>query len=64
MHQGMRILGLGLMTAMWFGVGAGARAQEVNLMQGVTPRPGDERMTGPNQFKKNGPWKIGIATLA
>src|ERR1700692_3732472 len=61
MHQGMRILGLGLMAAIWLGVGPGARAQEVNLMQGVTPRPGDERMTAPNQFKKNGPWKIGMS---
>ena len=42
MQQGMRILGLGLMTALWLGIGTGARAQEVNLMQGVTPRPGDD----------------------
>lgn len=61
MHQGMRILGLGLMTALWLGVGTGARAQEVNLMQGVTPRLGDDRMTVANQFKKNGPWKIGMS---
>jgi len=30
-------------------------------MQGVTPRPGDERMTAPDQFKKNGQWKIGMS---
>jgi ribose transport system substrate-binding protein len=61
MQQGMRILGLGLMTALWLGIGTGARAQEVNLMQGVTPRPGDDRMTAANQFKKNGPWKVGMS---
>ena len=60
MHQGMRALGLGLMATIWLGLGA-AQAEEVNLMQGVAPRPGDERMTAPNQFKKNGPWKIGMS---
>jgi ribose transport system substrate-binding protein len=40
---------------------ASATAQEVKLMDGVTPRPGDTRKTAPNAFKKNAPWKIGMS---
>lgn len=60
MHQGLRALVFGLTATAWIGAGS-VRAQEVNLMQGVTPRPGDDRMTAPNQFKKSGPWKIGMS---
>lgn len=60
MHQGLKLLGMGLIVAT-VAAWTEASAQEVNLMQGVTPRPGDERMTAPDQFKKNGPWKIGMS---
>ncbi|WP_018183154.1 ABC transporter substrate-binding protein [Kaistia granuli] len=36
-------------------------AEEVNLMKGVIPREGDDRMTTADQFKKPGPWKIGMS---
>lgn len=42
-------------------LGANALADEVKLMNGVTPRPGDTRMTPANAFKKAGPWKIGMS---
>lgn len=40
---------------------AAAQAQDVKLMEGVTPRPGDSRQTKPNEFKKNPPWKVGMS---
>ncbi|SEM05064.1 monosaccharide ABC transporter substrate-binding protein, CUT2 family [Variovorax sp. YR750] len=50
------LLAVGLMAAA-----LGVHAQDVKLMDGVTPRPGDTRTTKPNEFKKNGPWKIGMS---
>jgi ribose transport system substrate-binding protein len=41
--------------------GAAGQAQEVKLMDGVTPRSGDARQTKPNEFKKEAPWKIGMS---
>ena len=38
-----------------------AIGQEVKLMDGVTPRPGDTNMTKAGAFKKEGPWKIGMS---
>jgi ribose transport system substrate-binding protein len=40
---------------------AAAYAQDVKLMDGVTPRAGDTRMTKPGEFKKNEPWRIGMS---
>jgi ribose transport system substrate-binding protein len=42
-------------------VGTNAVAQEVKLMDGVTPRPQDTRKTKVGEFKKTGPWKIGMS---
>lgn len=42
-------------------LGAPALAQDVKLMDGVTPRPGDAATTAPGAFKKNAPWKIGMS---
>jgi ribose transport system substrate-binding protein len=38
-----------------------ALSQEVSLMNGVIPRPGDNRKTTEGQYKKQGPWKIGMS---
>jgi ribose transport system substrate-binding protein len=61
MRAALRNVGLGLLLATTMLVAGAASAQEVKLMDGVTPRPGDARMTQPNQFKKDGPWKIGMS---
>ncbi|MCX5513991.1 ABC transporter substrate-binding protein [Kaistia algarum] len=57
----LRKYGVGALFATTVFVGAAAQAQEVQLMDGVTPRPGDDRMTSADQFKKDGPWKIGMS---
>lgn len=36
-------------------------SQDVKLMEGVTPRPGDTRSSKAGEFKKNPPWKIGMS---
>lgn len=38
-----------------------AQAQDVKLMEGVSPRPGDTRKTKPDEFKKTAPWRIGMS---
>lgn len=60
MRRTLMNLGLGLLLATTAVVGA-ASAQEVNLMNGVTPRPGDDQMVAADTFKKDGPWKIGMS---
>lgn len=56
----LRKLGVGtiLATAMFAG---SALAQDVNLMDGVLPRPGDDRVVEAGAFKKDGPWTIGMS---
>jgi ribose transport system substrate-binding protein len=49
-----------LLAATVLMVGA-SHAQDVKLMEGVTPRAGETRMTKPNEFKKAPPWKIGMS---
>jgi ribose transport system substrate-binding protein len=49
------------LLAMAVVVGTNAVAQEVKLMDGVTPRPEDTRKTKVGEFKKTGPWKIGMS---
>ena len=50
----------GAVLALTLSAGA-TYAQEVKLMDGVTPRPGDARKTKADEFKKNAPWKIGMS---
>jgi ribose transport system substrate-binding protein len=50
-----------VLTAFTIVTAVSVQAQEVNLMDGVTPRPGDTNMTKANAFKKEGPWKIGMS---
>jgi hypothetical protein len=33
-------------------------AQELSLMNGVVPKPGDNQKTAIDKYKKKGPWKI------
>lgn len=51
----------GALMAISLMVGVAVHAQDVKLMDGVNPRPGDARMTKPGEFKKNEPWKIGMS---
>lgn len=60
MRGALKKFGVGLLFATTMLVGA-ASAQDVQLMNGVVPRPGDDRKTELNQFKKDGPWKIGMS---
>lgn len=41
--------------------GVAANAQDVRLMEGVTPRPGDARKTKTDEFQRKPPWKIGMS---
>jgi ribose transport system substrate-binding protein len=41
--------------------GSAAWAQDVKLMKGVEPRPGDTRVTKADAFKKKTPWTIGMS---
>lgn len=49
------------LLAMTVMVSTAGQAQDVKLMDGVTPKPGDTRMTKSGEFKKNAPWKIGMS---
>lgn len=49
------------LLAMTVMAAAAGHAQDVKLMDGVTPRPGDARMTKSGEFKKTTPWKIGMS---
>lgn len=40
---------------------AAVQAQDVKLMEGVSPRPGDTRQTKAGEFKKAPPWRIGMS---
>ena len=57
----IRNIGLGFLLTAATVAGSLARADDVKLMEGVTPRPGDTHMTSINQFKKAPPWKIGMS---
>ncbi|KVQ18857.1 ABC transporter substrate-binding protein [Burkholderia cepacia] len=51
-----------LICAIGFAVAAApAAADDVQLMKGVVPRQDDNSLTRPDQFKKKGPWKIGMS---
>lgn len=54
-------LSRGTLIALAVFAGTAGQAQEVKLMDGVTPRPGDARKTKIGEFKKAGPWKIGMS---
>jgi ribose transport system substrate-binding protein len=53
-----RVLSAGLLIAPFC---LSVLAQEVSLMKGVVPRSQDNPQTEVNQFKKRGPWKIGMS---
>lgn len=63
MRKSITKAGLGVLLATTVCLATAAVAQDTNvkLMEGAAPRLGDERMTAPNQFKKAGPWKIGMS---
>lgn len=61
MGKSLKLTGLGVFMIAALAVHGVARADEVKLMEGVVPRPGDSQMTALNKFKKPPPWKIGMS---
>ena len=55
------VLGHGALLAAAMLTVSAVQAQDVKLMDGVKPKPGDTRVTKPGEFKKNTPWKIGMS---
>jgi ribose transport system substrate-binding protein len=50
-----------LRSLIFIGCSLPISAQEVALMNGVVPKPGDNQKTIVDKYKKKGPWKIGMS---
>ncbi len=57
----LRSYGLGVLVVATLGCTAGAFAEDVSLLEGVTPHAGSNPLTEANKYKKDGPWVIGMS---
>lgn len=61
MKQKMKKIAIAASLAGLAALGQPAAAQELNLLADTVAAPGDNPTTKPNEFKKAGPWKIGMS---
>ena len=57
----LRRFGLGMLVASAVAASPMAFAEDVHLMDGVTPRPGDNPVVEAGKYKKDCPWVIGMS---
>ena len=61
MLEVLKKIGFGMILASAVSAGSAALAEDVKLMEGVTPRPTENQIVEAGKFKKDGPWTIGMS---